>query len=92
MGAYSQDNGVIGTESHQNDGEVRPSNGVNGTAGAEEDCNGVDQVNGVDGVNGVNGVNGHHTDGEPARRKRVVVVGLGMVGIAFMFVVANSPR
>lgn len=55
-------------------------NGVNGV-------NWVNGVNGVNGVNSVNGVNGsthdEHGNGE-GKRKKVVVVGLGMVGIAFM--------
>lgn len=55
----------------------------------------VDTTHAVNGVNGMNGTNGHHAvngtngtisangiNGTP--RKRVVVVGLGMVAVSFM--------
>jgi hypothetical protein len=50
-------------------------NGVNS-------INGLNGINGIDGVNDVNSISEVHSGQQP--RKRVVVVGLGMVGIAFM--------
>lgn len=41
------------------------------------------EVHGLNGASSTNGTNGAH-DGLPPKGKRVVVVGLGMVGIAFM--------
>jgi hypothetical protein len=42
----------------------------------------VSSVDSINGINAINAINAVHHEGQP--RKRVVVVGLGMVGIAFM--------
>lgn len=54
---------------------LHTDDGVNGV----NDANGVNSVNSIDGVNGTNGL-----DRPP--RTRIVVVGLGMVAMSFMYV------
>lgn len=55
------------------DGQVDTTRAVDGTNGK----NGVNSSHAANGMNGVNGING-------TPRKRVVVVGLGMVAVSFM--------
>ena len=75
--------GSVGTGLNGNH-EMNGINGVNVVNGANG-IKGVNGVNGINGVNGTNGINGEHAHIFPeGKRKRVVVVGLGMVGIAFM--------
>lgn len=73
------------------DDEVQETLVVNGANGVHEvnGTNGVHEekeVNGVRDGNEANGFLSQHETNEKRRRKKVVVVGLGMVGIAFMYV------
>ena len=92
-GEEHMSNEVNGEASPRSVVEEHVSNGVNSAVGSDENCNGVNghsASNGVDGLeasHGEFGVTGEQTSEETTRRKRVVIVGLGMVGIAFMSVI-----
>lgn len=49
------------------------------TDDGDNGVNGVNSVNSIDGANGTNGL-------DRPRRTRIVVVGLGMVAMSFMYV------
>ena len=57
------------------------TNDVDGVKGVNN-VNGVNDVNGVNSIDGVNGTNGL----DRPQRRRIVVVGLGMVAMSFMYV------
>ena len=69
-----------------NANSINNINGINNVNGIKN-VNGINNVNGIKKVNDINSVNGinvnSHNGGQT--RKRIVIVGLGMVGIEFMY-------
>lgn len=65
----------------------------NGVANGVNGINGINDINGINGTNGLNGMNStssvNGTAGKMRTRRRIVIVGLGMVAIAFMLVFYN---
>lgn len=62
------------------DGHVDTTHATNGANGTNKRnrTRSTNGTNGAHGINGINGING-------TSRKRIVVVGLGMVAVAFMY-------
>ena len=84
LGDGSVGTGLNGNHAVNGINGVNVVNGANGIKGVNG-VNGINGINGINGVNGTNGINGDYAHIIPeGKRKRVVVVGLGMVGISFM--------